>query len=179
MRLGVFSHHRNPCRFLQPEGLRLYFPRWSMGCTISLAPQLFLPVYLHACVGSLSLPATTLPASVHQLPPCPESSPPLLIVSASPTTLNECFFFNSWVSNFHTVRFPGSSGYFLFLNLLLSFFSLGEEASISTYTSILAKSNPNFVFRMSIYTYKTWRKLYQHIYKGIIHYSYFLLYCFL
>ena len=33
-----------------------------------------------------------------------------------------------WLLDFHTVRFPSSSGYFLFLNLLLSFFWLYEEA---------------------------------------------------
>ena len=33
-----------------------------------------------------------------------------------------------WLSNFHTVQFSGSSGYFLFLNLLLSFFWLCKEA---------------------------------------------------
>ena len=33
-----------------------------------------------------------------------------------------------WLSDSHTVRFSGSSGYFLFLNLLLSFFWLCEEA---------------------------------------------------
>ena len=33
-----------------------------------------------------------------------------------------------WLSDFLTVRFSGSSGYFLFLNLLLSFFWLCKEA---------------------------------------------------
>ena len=31
------------------------------------------------------------------------------------------------LSDFHTIRFSGSSGYFLYLNLLLSFFWLCEE----------------------------------------------------
>ena len=42
---------------------------------------------------------------------------------------------------FHIVRFSGTSGYFLFLNLLLSFFWLCKEAGC-TYASTLAGS-PN------------------------------------
>ena len=33
-----------------------------------------------------------------------------------------------WLSDFHTVQFSVSSGWFLFFNLLLSFFWLCEEA---------------------------------------------------
>ena len=63
-----------------------------------------------------------------QPPPCCESSLPgcpsplLLPVWISVSSLT------SWLSDFHTVRFSGSSGCFLFLNLLLSFFWLCEEA---------------------------------------------------
>ena len=58
----------------------------------------------------------------------PRSSRSWLPVFAPPTSLNECFFFNSFV-----VRLPYSSifwqrSYFLFLNLLFSFFWLCEEA---------------------------------------------------
>ena len=48
-----------------------------------------------------------------------------------------------WLSNFHTVRFSGRSGYFVCLNLLLSFFWLCKEATCITYTSILTGS-PEF-----------------------------------
>ena len=44
-----------------------------------------------------------------------------------------------WLLDFYTVQFSGSSGYFLFLNLL-SFFWLCEEESVSTYASILSGS---------------------------------------
>ena len=44
-----------------------------------------------------------------------------------------------WFSHFRTVQFSGSSGYFLFLNLL-SFFGCARRQSVSTYTSILAGS---------------------------------------
>ena len=59
----------------------------TLGCTVCLAPQLVLPVYLHSNVGppaplataSPGLPATALPQ----------------VLSAPPTGLDECFFFNS------------------------------------------------------------------------------------
>ena len=59
---------------------------------------------------------------------CCKSSMPQLPISASPTILDECFFFNSLV-----VGLPYSSIFwqfwlFLFLNLLLSFFWLCKEA---------------------------------------------------
>ena len=50
---------------------------------------------------------------------CP--SPPLLLVWMNVYSLTP------WLSDFHTVQFSGSYGYFLFLNLLLSFFSLCKE----------------------------------------------------
>ena len=65
---------------------------------------------------------------LHQPPPCCLSSLPWLPVSAPPTGLDECFFFISLVVRLHTVQFSVSSGCFLFLNLLLSFFSLCKEA---------------------------------------------------
>ena len=37
------------------------------------------------------------PHWVHQLPPCCKSCPPWLPVSAPPTGLGECFFFNSFI----------------------------------------------------------------------------------
>ena len=104
----------------------------------------FLPAYLCANMGPQGLPATTLwgllaaawPAQFHnppprwvrQSPPCHESSPSLLPVSAPPTGLNECFFFISLV-----VGLPYSSIFcqfwlFFVFKLLLSFFWLCEEA---------------------------------------------------
>ena len=104
---------------------------------------LFLPVYLCANVGLQGLPATTLwgllaaawpapchslpPHWVHQLPPCCESSPPQLPISAPPTGLDECFFFTSLV-----VGLPYSSIFcqfwlFFVFKLLLSFFWLCKE----------------------------------------------------
>ena len=41
------------------------------------------------------------------------------------------------LSDFYTVQFSVSSGYFLFLNLLFSFFGCVRRQSVSTYASIL------------------------------------------
>ena len=97
----------------------------TQGGTVCLAPQLFLPVYLHANVRPPSLPAATLPALVLQPPSCCMSSPPWLPVSVSPTSLHECFF-SCWTSI--QFDFLAVLVIFLFLNLLLSFFWLCEEA---------------------------------------------------
>ena len=97
---GSFSCHCNPHRFFPSEVLRLYFPTLEPWVT----PQLFLPVYLHSNVGLPIPPAATLPVPVLQVPPCCESSPPWLPVSTPPTSLDECFFFNSLI-----VRLPYSS----------------------------------------------------------------------
>ena len=94
---------------------------------VCLAPQLFLLVYLHTNVGPPTPPAATLPAPVLQLPPCCESSSPHC---PSPPFLPAWMIVSSstpWLSDFHTVQFSGSSGYFLFLNLLLTFFWLCKE----------------------------------------------------
>ena len=114
---GSFPCCLNPHRFLR--GFEALFP-----CTGTLiwaacfALQLFLPVYLHVNVGLPCLPAAT---SLRVLSA-------QLCIFAPPTGLDECFFFTPWLSDFHTVQISGSSGYFLFLNLLLSFFWLCEEA---------------------------------------------------
>ena len=71
---------------------------------LCLIPQLFLPVYPHANVGSPAPPAAALPTLVLQSPPCCESSPPRLPISTPPTSLDECFFSNSLV-----VKLPYSS----------------------------------------------------------------------
>ena len=75
---------------------------------IYLTPQvyLFLPVYLQTNVELPGLPAAALQSVL--------SAPGAHL--APPTSLEYCFFFNSLLLDFHTVRFPGSSGCLLFLN---------------------------------------------------------------
>ena len=58
-----------------------------LGCVVCLAPQLFLPVYLHANVGPPSPPAAALTWVLSAWLP----------ISAPPTVLDECFFFKSLV----------------------------------------------------------------------------------
>ena len=87
----------------------MFFHAGILGCAVCLAPQLLLPVYWHADVGLPGLPATALLVPVHLLPPAAASpaSPPVAIllcilsaqlpISAPPTGLDECFFFDSLV----------------------------------------------------------------------------------
>ena len=107
---------------------------------VCLAPQLFLPVYLHENMGPSSPLAT---ASLG--PPAAALLRVLslrLPISAPPTGLDECFFFNSLV-----VRLPYSWIFcqfwlFLFLNFFCSPFGCTRRHSMSTYTSILTGSSP-------------------------------------
>ena len=113
-------------------------PRWNPGLC-SLSCFAVVPPGLSACScgtawsGSCCLACPSLPAPASPTwsssrclaacplhPGCP--SPPLLLVWMNVSSLT------LWLSGFHTVQFSGSSGSFLFLNLLLSFFSLCEEA---------------------------------------------------
>ena len=95
--------------------------------------EAFFPILETCVVWSVSLPGCSSwfmltqmwdhqPPLCHasSLPGCP--SPPLLSVWMNVSSLTP------WLSNFHTVRFSRSSGCFLFLNLLLSFAWLWEEA---------------------------------------------------
>ena len=96
---------------------------------VCLAPQLLLPScysqFICTQMGDHPL-CQQPPRPVHQ--PRLATSPlhpslPLLPVWMIVSSLT------SWLLDFHTVQFSGSSGWvFLFLNLLLSFFWLWEEA---------------------------------------------------
>ena len=62
--------------------------------------------------------------------PYPPLLPDLVNVSLTP-----------WLLELYAVRFSHTSGCLLFLNWLLSFFWLCEEASVSTYASLLARTH--------------------------------------
>ena len=65
----------------------LFLHTGTLGCAACLVPQLFLLVYPHTNVGPPSPPATALLRVLStQLP-----------FSTPPTSLDECFFFNSLV----------------------------------------------------------------------------------
>ena len=88
----------------------------TLSFAVCLTPQLFLLVYLHANVET-----PDLPAALAMSPPYPGClSLPLL-----PVWMNVSSW-TPWLSEFHTVWFSGSCGYFLFLNFLS--FWLCEEA---------------------------------------------------
>ena len=131
MRLGV-----SPTAISTPTGVfsqrfEALFPHTGiLGCMVCLVPQLFLPVYLPVNVGPSSPPTAASVTSCSTPHPAPQSATLLgapttamssvlsarqLPVSAPPTSLDECFFFNSLV-----VRLPYSSifcqfwGFFVF-----------------------------------------------------------------
>ena len=85
-----------PLQVFSVRGFEVLFPcAGPLGCSVYLAPRLFLLVYLHLNVGPPSLQAKPL-----QGPPAatlPWVLSAQLLVSAPPTCLNECFFFNSLV----------------------------------------------------------------------------------
>ena len=115
----------------------------TLGCTVCHLVHQLLPCW----------PAATLPTPLHNLPPrwvhqplpCHKSSPPncpsppLLPIWMNVSSLSP------WLSDFHTVRFPVSSGCFLFLNCCCPSFGCARRHSVSTYTSILARSPKSFL----------------------------------
>ena len=108
------------------RGFEALFPHTATLGYVCLAAQLFLPVYSHANVGPPTPPATALLAQDLQphLAPSPfhSSCPslPLLLVWMNVSLA-------PWLSDFHTVWLSGIYSYFLFLNLLLSFFWLCKK----------------------------------------------------
>ena len=119
-----------PLQVFSVRDFEALFPNTGiLGCTVCLTPQLFLPVYLHAYVGWPSPQATALPGPPATALPCVLSA--RLTVSTPPTSLDECFFFNSLVVGLpYSLIFCQFWLFFLFcfLNSLLSFFWLCEEA---------------------------------------------------
>ena len=108
-----------PCPQVFSQRFEASFPDTrTMGCAVCLTLQLFFQVYLHTNVGLHSPPATALLWVLFAHLP----------ISALPTVLDECFFFNCLV-----VRLPYSSIFcqfwlFLVFKLFLSFFWLYKEA---------------------------------------------------
>ena len=101
------------------RGLRLYFP--ALGPWVVQSVSLPSRSSWFICTQMWDHPVCNPPPCHESCPPrCP--SPPLLPVWINVSSLTP------WLSDFHIVLFSGSSGRFLFLNLLLSFFWLYEEA---------------------------------------------------
>ena len=116
------------------RSLRLYFPMlepwvvWSV--SLSHHSSRFICMRMWDCL-------------LHQLPPRCESSPP---GCPSPPLLPSWVSVSSlspWLLDLHTVRFSVSSDCFLFLNCYCPSFGCIRRHSVSTYTSIFARSRFN------------------------------------
>ena len=134
-----------PPQVFTASSFEALFPRTgTLGCSVCLAPQLFLMVYLHKNVGPRTPSTATLPTPVLQPPRCRESSLP---GSLPPTGLDEYFFFTTLVVGLpHSSIFWQFWLFYLFLNLLLSFFWLSREAQcICLCLHLGRKWNPVFL----------------------------------
>ena len=112
VRLGVSSAAASTPMGVFNQRFEALFPRTrALGCAICFTPPPFLLVYLCANVGPWGLLAVALPAPF--IPHSASLGPAvatrvlsaLVPVSAPPTSLDECLFFISLVSDFLAVRF--------------------------------------------------------------------------
>ena len=137
--LGVSPATDIPTGFYGQRFWGFLFPCWNPGLC-DLSRSTVVPPSLSACKCGTTWPSSHhLAHPVLQGLPCCKSSLSWLPVSTPPTSLNECFFFNSLV-----VGLPYSSG---ILSVIFCFQicccpSLGcaRRHSVSTYASILAGS---------------------------------------
>ena len=115
----------------------------TLGCAVCHPVHQLLP---HRPAAALpTLLHNPPPRWVRQPPPCCESSPPGCL---SPPLLQVWMNVSSlspWLSDFHIVQFSVSSGGFLFLNCCCPSFGCARRHSVSTYTSILARSLSHFL----------------------------------
>ena len=134
VRLRVSPTATTPTRFCSQRFWGFSLLGWHPGLlSLCLLPSCSSPCI---CTWMWDLPVCQLLPHLllHQLSPCLTSSPSHLLASAPPTSLDECFFFNSLV-----VRLPRHSifwqfllvfSFVLFLDLLLFFLWLCDEANI-------------------------------------------------
>ena len=125
VRLGVSPTASTPPGFFSQRFWGFMSLCWNSGLRgLSRSPVVPPGLSAHKCGASWATCSTsyylTYLTCESSPPRCP--SLPLLPVWMNVSSLTP------WLSNFHKVWFPGSSGCFLFVNLLLSFFWLCEEA---------------------------------------------------
>ena len=129
VRLGLSPTTSTPTGFYRQSFWGFIFPHQNPGlCGLSCSPV--VPPSLFACKYGATQSSCCLPT--YPVTTLSHVSLPQLPVSSLPTSLNECFFFNSLV-----VGLPYSSifcQFWLFLNLLLSFFVVawGSKVYIPT-----------------------------------------------
>ena len=143
---GSFSHCRNTHRFFQSEVSRLYFP--------ALEPWVAQSVLLPSC-SSQFICTQMWDRPLHEPPLHPPQSSSCCLAASPlhpgcpslphlPVWMNVSSL-TPWLSDFHTVWFSGSSGCFLFLNLLSSFW-LCEEARCIYLWLHLGQKSLAFIF---------------------------------
>ena len=143
VRLGVSPAAATPTGFYSQRFGGFSLQCWYPGLRSLSHCPVVLPV-LSACeCGAASTAWPAWSASHHLttcllLPGCP--SPPLLPVWMNVSSLIP------WLSNSHRAWFSGSSGCFLLLNLLLSFFWLCEEANFIYLCLHLGPKSPKIIF---------------------------------
>ena len=120
VRLGVSSAAASTPTGVFNQWFEALFPRARALGLVGLCHSLVVPPSLsvHECGTAESASHHLATSPLH--PGCP--SLPLLLVCMNVSSLSP------WLSGFHTVGFSVSSGCFLFLSLLLSYFWLWEEA---------------------------------------------------
>ena len=145
VRLGVSPTTTTSTEFYSQRFWGFFFPpRWNSGlCGLSHSPVVPLGLSIHTWYCLVHQPP---PPSIDQLPPPPPwssshcldasplypgcPSPPLLLVWMNQSVSS----LTPWLLDFHTVKFSGSSGYFLFLICCPSF-RCARRQSVSTYAS--------------------------------------------
>ena len=148
---GSFSHcHLNPHRCFQSEVWGFISLRWSPGL-LGLSYYPVIPPGLSArkCgTAHSTICHLTQSASHHfAVSPLHPGCPSLLLLQVWMNVSSS----TPWLSDFHTVQFSGSSGCFSFLNLLLSFFWLCEEAQcVHLHLHLVQKSNLSFKVQNSV-----------------------------
>ena len=114
LRLAVCPSAATPTDFYCQRFWACISPRWNPAlCGLSHSPGALLGLSTCEC-GTAQTTSCPLTLVFCQPLPCRRSSLPQLPISMCPTSLDECFLFNSLVIWPHIVWYSGSSGCFWF-----------------------------------------------------------------
>ena len=137
VRLGVSPLAPQPPQVSSISGLRLYFPTLELWVVQSVAgsTSCCLASQLQPCLPHSTIPCLAGSTSHHLV-----TSPLCLTAHLRPSYWSEWMSsLFPWLSDFHTVQFSVSSGWFLSLNCCCPSFGYERRHSESTYTYILAR----------------------------------------